>query len=209
MEAPSKIRRDLASLATAHLHFANWECVRHRAQTYALISFPDSHPFRQAVDALCGDLDTVRLELELCLHRITKEHGGFRGIINGWWFENPEETLFKKDGERYYDCPTYQFGRGIKRRKIMPLAGVGYTRQLESTGQSFLVAANRLADVAAPDAKKRLDHAGRAFTQDCKRVQKQLKRVKVETQHKIDVLMCLRRVGLPGENAVIVLAFLV
>ena len=91
----------------------------------------------------------------------------------------------------------------------MPLAGVGYTRQLESTGQSFLVAANRLADVAAPDAKKRLDHAGRAFTQDCKRVQKQLKRVQVEPQHKIDVLMCLRRVGLPGVNAVIVLAFLV
>ena len=208
MEAP-KIRRDLSFLAKAHLHFANWECVRHRAQTYALIFFPDSHPFRQAVDALCGDLDSVRSELELCLHRITQKHGGFRGIINGWWFENPEETLFKKDAERYYDCPTYQFGRGIKRRKIMPLAGVGYTRQLESTGQSFLVAANRLADVAAPDAKKRLDHAGRAFTQDCKRVQKQLKRVQVEPQHKIDVLMCLRRVGLPGVNAVIVLAFLV
>ena len=207
MEA-AKVRRDLASLATAHLHFANWECVRHRAQTYALISFPDSHPFRQAVDALCGDLDSVRWELELCLSRIAKEIGGFRGIINGLWFENPEETLFK-NAERYYDCPTYQFGRGIKRRKIMPLAGVGYTRQLESTGQSFLVAANRLAEVAAPDAKKRLDYAGRAFAQDCKRVQKQLKRVAVEPQHKIDVLMCLRRVGLPGENAVIVLAFLV
>ena len=91
----------------------------------------------------------------------------------------------------------------------MPLAGVGCTRQLESTGLSFLVAAHKLAEVTAPGAKKRLDYAERAFTQDCKRVQKQLKRVKVEPQHKIDVLMCLRRVGLPGENAVIVLAFLV
>ena len=91
----------------------------------------------------------------------------------------------------------------------MPLAGVGYTRQLESTGKSFLFAANRLAAVAAPDARMRLDHAGRAFAQDCKRVQKQLTRVRVEPQHKIDVLLCLRRVGLPGENAVIVLAFLV
>ena len=208
MEA-AKVRRDLASLATAHLHFANWECVRHRAQTYALISFPDSHPFRQAVDALCGDLDSVRLELELCLHRITKEIGGFRGIINGWWFENPEETLFKKDAERYYDCPTYQFGRGIKRRKIMPLAGVGYTRQLESTGKSFLVAANRLAAVAAPDARKRLDHAGRAFAHDCKRVQKQLTRMRVEypAQNRRFVASSTR--WAPRLNAVIVRAFLV
>ena len=148
-------------------------------------------------------------ELELCLHRITRARGVFRGIINRWWFEHPEEILFKKDVERYCDCPTYQFGRGIKRRKIMPLAGAGYARQLDSTGMSFPFTANRLAEVAAPDARKRLDRAGRAFAQDCKRGQKQLTRVRVEPQHKIDVLLCHRRVGLPGGNAVTVLACLV
>ena len=105
-----KIRRDLASLATAHLKFATWECVRHRARTRALISYPDSHPFRQAVDAVCGDLDLVKQELNLCLARVTREHGPFRGLIDGFWFEDPEATLFKGDAERYRDAPSAALG---------------------------------------------------------------------------------------------------
>ena len=205
----SKLRAEVASLAAAHFHFARWERVKHRAQTFALISFPDSHPFRTAVDALCSDLDSVRLDLELCLSGFTKKHGPFSAMMNGFWFAKAEETLFRRDPERYYDCPTYEFGRGIKRRKIMPLAGVGAIHELEPTGRSLLIAANRLAEARAPEARKRIDHTGRTFTQDCKRVQKQLKRVRVEPQHKIDVLMCLQRAGLPGENSVLVLAFLV
>ena len=208
MEA-SKIRADLAPLAAAHFHFARWERVKHRAHTFALISFPDSHPFRTAVDALCTDLDSVRLELELCLSRFTERHGPFSGLINGWWFERAEETLFRRDPERYYDCPTYEFGRGIKRRKVIPLAGVGAIHELEPTGRALLIAANNLAEARAPEARKRINYTGKTFAQGCKRVLKQLKRVKVETQHKIDVLLCLQRAGLPGENAVLVLAFLV
>ena len=208
MEA-SKIRADLAPLAAAHFHFARWERVKHRAHTFALISFPDSHPFRTAVDALCTDLDSVRLELELCLSRFTERHGPFSGLINGWWFERAEETLFRRDPERYYDCPTYEFGRGIKRRKVIPLAGVGAIHELEPTGRALLIAANNLAEARAPEARKRINYTGKTFAQGCKRVLKQLKRVKEETQHKIDVLLCLQRAGLPGENAILVLAFLV
>ena len=208
MEA-SKIRSDIAPLAAAHFHFARWERVKHRAHTFALISFPESHPFRTALDALCGDLDTVRLELELCLSRFTQKHGPFSAMMNGFWFPKAEETLFRRDPERYHDCPTYEFGRGIKRRKIMPLAGVGAIHELEPTGRSLVVAAHRLAEARAPEARKRIDHAGRTFTQSCKRVLNQLSRVKVEPQHKVDVLLCLQRAGIPGENAVLVLAFLV
>ena len=208
MEA-SKIRADLAPLAAAHFHFARWERVKHRAHTFALISFPESHPFRTALDALCGDLDTVRLELELCLSRFTQKHGPFSAMMNGFWFPKAEETLFRKDPERYYDCPTYEFGRGIKRRKIMPLAGVGAIHELEPTGWSLLIAASTLAEARAPEARKRIDSTVRAFAHDCKRVLKQLNRITVDPQHKIDVLLCLQRAGLPSESAVLVLAFLV
>ena len=115
MEA-RKIQRDFASLATTYLHFAKWEMVRHRARTIALISFPDNHPLRLAVDTLCGDLEAVRCEVEGCLLRITKEHGTFRTWMNGHFFESPEVDLFKCSAERYHDCPEYVIGPSIARR---------------------------------------------------------------------------------------------
>ena len=208
MEAP-KIRRDFASLATAHLHFARWERVRHRARTFALIFFPDSHPFRQAVDNLCNDLEAVQYEVEVCLHRIVREHGAFRGIVNGFYFENPEDNLFKSDAERYHDCPEYTFGRGIKREKVMPLAGIGSIHVLETCGRSFITAAERLVEATTPRGKRQLDHTAKVFESDCKRVDRQLERVKVDPQHKAHALLCLMRVGLAKESAGLVLSFLV
>ena len=103
LEMKLKLGSDFASLATAHLHFAEWERIRHRAKTYALIFFPDSHPFRQAVDTVCNDLETVRYEAEVSLHRIVRAHGAFRCAINGFFFENPEDDLFKSNKRRYHD----------------------------------------------------------------------------------------------------------
>ena len=208
LKMATKIRRDLASVATAHLHFSRWERVTHRAHTYALISFPDNHPFRQAVDDVCRGLEVVRDEVELCLFKIVREHGGFRGLVNGWFFEG-EETLFKKDPARYHDCPSWQIGRGIKRSKVLSLAGVGSIHDIETTGRSFLIAANRLADVASPEAKRRLESVEKAFAHDCQKVLKRLKKVKVDPSHKLGVLLCLQRLGLPRENASLVLDFLV
>ena len=51
------LKKDIAPVLAAHQNFARWERVRHRARTVALIAFPDGHPLRQAVDAVCDDLD--------------------------------------------------------------------------------------------------------------------------------------------------------
>ena len=91
----------------------------------------------------------------------------------------------------------------------MPLAGVGAIHELEPTGRSLLIAASRLAEARVPEARRRIDYSVRSFAHDCKRLLKQLQRITVDPQHKIDVLLCLQRAGLPGENAVLVLAFLV
>jgi hypothetical protein len=208
MEAP-KVRRDFASLATAHLHFTRWERVRHRARTFATIFYPDSHPFRLAVDNLCNDLETVRYEAEVCLHRIVREHGAFRGVVNGYYFENPEDNLFKSDAQRYHDCPEYVFGKGIKRSKVMPLAGIGSIHVLEASGRSFLIAAERLVEATTPRGKRQLDRTAKVFESNCKRVDRQLKRVKVDPAQKDHAMLCLLHVGMPKESAYLVLSFLV
>ena len=205
----SKIRKDFSTLATAHFHFARWERVRHRAKTIALLSFPDSHPFRRAVDTLCEDLEAVRCEVEGCLLHIMKEHGTFRAWMNGHFFESPELDLFKSNPERYHDCPEYVIGSSIVRRKVLPLAGAGSIHVLEAAGKSFLAAAARLVEETKPDAKRRLHRTAKAFDHGLKRVQLQLRRVKVNPQHKTHVLLCLQRVGLANENAHIILNFLV
>ena len=41
------------------------------------------------------------------------------------------------------------------------------------------------------------------------RVERQLKRVRVRPKHKIEVLLCLQRRGVPNENARLVLEYLV
>ena len=126
-----KLGSDFASLATAHLHFAEWERIRHRARTYALIFFPDSHPFRQAVDTVCNDLETVRYEAEVSLHRIVRAHGAFRCTINGFFLENLEDDVFKSNAQRYHDCPEYIItfsGKASSERKLcLSLAAVAST----------------------------------------------------------------------------------
>ena len=209
LEMKSKLGSDFASLATAHLHFAEWERIRHRARTYALIFFPDSHPFRQAVDTVCNDLESVRYEAEVSLHRIVRAHGAFRCTINGFFFENPEDDLFKSDAQRYHDCPEYIFGKGIKREKVMPLAGIGSIHALETRGRSFITAAEQLAEATTPRGKRRLEQTAKIFESDCKRVDRQLKRIRVDPKQKAHAVLCLLRTGLPKESANIVLSFLV
>ena len=131
---------DFASLAHAHWEFACWQRVRHRARTFALISFPDSHPFRKAVEDICTDLDSVQYEARCCLYKIVRRHGEFRGSVNGWWFEDPEKDLFQSDARKYHDCPEYMFGRGIRRDHELPLFGLASIHCVETRGRAFLEA---------------------------------------------------------------------
>ena len=200
---------DFASLAHAHWEFACWQRVRHRARTFALISFPDSHPFRKAVEDICTDLDSVQYEARCCLYKIVRRHGEFRGSVNGWWFEDPEKDLFQSDARKYHDCPEYIFGRGIKRDHELPLFGLASIHSVETRGRAFLEAAGRLVKATIPGAKRRLDHAAKAFEKDCKRVERHLKKVKVCKKDVYDVVLCLQRWGIPGGTPWLVLEFMV
>ena len=88
-------KSDIASLIAAHQSFARWERVRHRARTVTLIAFPDGHPLRRSVDAICNNsnLETCRLKANKCLAQIIHKYGSFQGYVNGFWFDSPKQLF--------------------------------------------------------------------------------------------------------------------
>ena len=98
--------------------------------------------------------------------------------------------------------------RGIRRDHELPLFGLASIHSVETRGRAFLEAAGRLVKATIPGAKRRLDHAAKVFEKDCKRVERHLKKVKVCSRHKFDVLLCLQRWGIPGGSPRLVLEFL-
>ena len=89
------------------------------------------------------------------------------------------------------------------------MAGIGSIHVLEASGRSFLIAAERLVEATTPRGKRQLDHTAKVFESNCKRVKRQLKRVKVDPVQKDQAMLCLLHVGLPKGSAHLVLSFLV
>lgn len=200
--------KHLDSLVTVHLHFARWERVRHRAQTIATIEFPDSHPFRQTVGSMCEDLEECRRRAAVCMTDFTKQYGLFRGVINGFFFESPSE-MFQTAPEKYWDCPEYAISKGLQRRKIIDLVDLACMHALETSGRSLLFAVSKLEDASHTGSKRLLDETTKAFEKDCKRMRRQLKRIKICPKQILAVLLCLQRVGLPCETSTAILDYLV
>ena len=198
--------KQLDSLVTVHRHFVRWERVKHRAQTIAIIEFPDSHPFRRAVDSICNDLEECRLRADACSILFLQEYGAFRGFINGFFFDSPSK-MFQVDENKYWDCPEYRISTDCQRKKIMNLTELAYIHILETSGRSFLEAVcTNLNDCAS---KRKLDQTTKLFDKDCQRIQRQLKRIKICSKQKMGLLLCLLRVGLPSGVSTMILQFLV
>ena len=54
------IVHELLPIRLVHARFANWERAKHRADFFAKVGFPDSHPLRHAVDQISRDLEEHR-----------------------------------------------------------------------------------------------------------------------------------------------------
>ena len=192
---------ELERLVATHRHFANWESARHRANFAAKLFFPDSHPLRQIVDGLANGLDDCRWSAEMHLAVFAQQYGEIRGIVNGWYFDSTDEWFRRSD--RYWDCPDIMVGKGVRRTKIVDLAGLDSLRELEGCGKSFV-------DVLRDNSRRRrLTHTSKTFNKGVARLGNQLKLVKVCPRERLGVLLCLQRAGLPTETGRIVLGFLV
>ncbi len=86
----------------------------------------------------------------------------------------------------------------MRRSNELYLAGVASLHDLETSGRGFIEAVGALVERARPESKRSLCRTSKMFDKDCQRLERQLKRVKVCPRDRLDVLLCLRRKGLPG-----------
>ena len=175
--------KQLDSLVTVHRHFARWERVKHRAQTIATIKFPDRHPFRQAIDTMCSDLEEYRRRADVCSVNFFKQYGAFQGFVNGFFFNSPCE-MFQSNPEKYWDIPEYSISTDCQRKKIMNLVELAYIHVLETSGRSFVKAVHMHLDKV--DNKRKLEQTMKDFEKNCQRVQRQLKRIKICSEQKME-----------------------
>ena len=198
---------ELVPLKRVHAHFANWERAKHRADFFATIAFPDSHPLRRLLVDMGRDLDDHRWAADLTIHDVKKRYGDFRTCVNGYFFED-SGGWFDNGQDIYSDCPKISFGRGIRRSHELDLAGVASLHDLETSGKDFANAVNRLVEHVRPKSKGNLVKRTKLFKKDCQRLGRHLKRTKVCNQDCINVLLCLGRKGVPGPVATTVLKYL-
>ena len=93
----------------------------------------------------------------------------------------------------------------MRRCNKLYLAGVASIHGLEASGRAFIAA----VETVPPNAKRDFVRFAETFDEDCQRLERQLKRIKVCPRDRLDVLLCLQRVGVPNAVGRSVLAFLV
>ena len=203
------IVHELVPIRALHVHFANWERAKHRADFFAKIGFPDSHPLRHTIEQVCRGLDPPRRAADQTISEIARKYGDFCIYVNGQCFEGATDW-FQSGKEIYRDCPEIAFGKGVRRCNKLYLAGVSSIHDLETSGRAFIAAVlENLAESVPSRAKRDLVRTARTFDKDCQRLERQLKRVKVCPRDCLDVLLCLRRKGVPSAVGRQVLGFLV
>ena len=116
---------------------------------------------------------------------------------------------FRSGKEIYRDCPEVVFSKGVRRCNKLYLAGVASIHDLEMSGRAFIAAVENLTETVPPKAKRDLVRTAETFDKDCQRLERQLKRVKVCPQDRLEVLLCLQRKSVPSVVGRSVLAFLV
>ena len=198
---------ELIPIKRAHAHFANWERAKHRAEFFCKNRFPDSHPLRRVLDDITRELDDHRWAVGITIRDVAKRYGDFRTFVNGCFFEDAADW-FRNGQYIYWDCPSISFGRGIRRSHELYIAGVASFHDVERSGHGFLEAVNDLVEKVRPKSKPNLVRKTKLFDKDCQRLGRQLRRIKVCPRDRIQVLLCLRRKGLPGPLGGAVLGFL-
>ena len=199
---------ELLPIRLAHAHFADWERVKHRAEFFAILAFPDTHPLRTALEQANRGLEEHRWFAEATVANLAKKHGSFCANVNGFHFEDVA-AWFKDGSDIYYDCPSISVGKGVRRSNTLYLQGVASIRDVERRGKSFADAVLRIAEGARPKAKRSLVRTAKLFDKDCETLERALKRVKIRRRDRVEFFLCMQRKGLPTPVAEVVLEYLV
>ena len=198
---------ELLPIQSAHAHFVNWERAKHRAEFFATISFPDSHPLRVALRQVSRDLEQHRWAADVTITDLAREHGAFSAQVNGYHFEKAADWFRSADG--YSDCPKIRIGKHVRRNKSLFLAGVASIHDVERSGRAFAKSVTQIVSRVRPRAKENLVRTSKLFDKDCRRLERALQQVKVCPRDCAEVLLCLQCKGLPAPLATGILEFLV
>ena len=198
---------ELLPIQSAHAHFVNWERAKHRADFFAAISFPDSHPLRVALWQASRDLEQHRWAADVTITDLAREHGTFSAHVNGYHFEKAADWF--RSADDYSDCPKIRIGKHVRRSKSMFLAGVASIHDVERSGRAFAEAVTQIVSRVRPKAKDNLVRTAKLFDKDCRRLERALQQVKICARDRAEVLLCLQHKGLPAPLATAVLEFLV
>ena len=97
----------------------------------------------------------------------------------------------------YFDDSGALFDKGSRRSNKLFLAGLHSMHEFETSGRCFIDAVHNLVARARPKAKRDLVRTAKLFDKDCRRLEKQLKRIQIRQEDLLGVLMCLWKRGLP------------
>ena len=77
---------ELLPIQSAHAQFACWERAKHRAEFFAILGFPDTHPLRLALDQVCIGLEEHRWAAEATVTDVATKHGDVfhKTVIIAW-----------------------------------------------------------------------------------------------------------------------------
>ncbi len=199
---------ELAPLLTTQAAFVNWERAKYRANVYAKAAFPESHPLRRVLTQTATALENHRWSAELTVFAVAEKYGDFRAHVHGLVLNEPTEWFRPKE-MTYFDDSAALFNKGSRRSNQLFLAGLHSMHELKSSGRCFIDAVHNLVDRVRPKAKRNLVRTAKLFDKDCRRLEKQLKRVQIRQEDRLSVLMCLRRRGLPCAIGASILTYLV
>ena len=198
---------ELLPIQIAHAHFVNWERAKHRADFFATISFPDSHPLRQALNQVSKHLEQHRWAADVTITDVARKHGEFCAEVNGYYFEKAADWFRSTDN--YSNSPKIRIGKYVRRSQALYLAGVASIHDVERSGRAFAHAVTQVVAIVRPKAKANLVRTTKVFDKDCQRLERALKQVKVCARDRLELLLCLQRKGLPSPVATSVFEFLV
>ena len=106
-----QISRELQPIQDIHARFANWERAKHRADFFAKIGFPDSHPLRHTIEQVCRDLEPPRRAADQTISEIARKCAEFCMYDNGQRC-NGAADWFQGGKDIYRERPAIDFGKG-------------------------------------------------------------------------------------------------
>ena len=173
---------ELNNLITTHQTFVEWERIRQRADILANF-FPIHHPLQRCVKKITKTLEDYRYRSELSVIEFENRYGRIVVRIGDKIYEDATD-LFQMG--KYCDWPTFTCGHS--RPRELELNQLSEFHNLENVGKRFMHSVAKLPGSSKPNMKRHLKRKASEFENECHKMEKQLKRIKISPRQRYFIL---------------------